>query len=625
MTTLSIHNCKILRDKKLILTNIFIEDGKIKKIGPKKEAEKIIDAKENILMPGLIDCHVHFREPGFPEKEDATTGSAAAAAGGVTTILDMPNTNPATFTQRLLEEKRIIYKEKCLVNYGFYIGAGSDNLEELKNATNVAGIKVYMNITTGKLLIENDQILQNIFSIQDKLFAVHAEGETFEKAISFFETNPTATLYLCHASLKREIEIAKQKKEEWKKVFIEVCTHHLFLTEKDRERLESYGIMKPPLAAEADQETLWQAINNGTVDTIATDHAPHTKEEKESDNPPFGVPGVETMLPLLLNAVHEKKLTLEKIQKLCCENPARIFGIENKGKIEEGFDADLVLIDFEKQKAVRNEELQTKCKWSPYHGWTLKGWPILTIVNGNIVFENNKINNNIKGKEVIFSREKMNCPEQRRQQEIARILLEKEAVIINATSPFTYASGIKSPIYCDNRLLLSFPEARDKIIDAMLHIIAQEVQNFDIIAGVATAGIPWASIIADRLEKPLIYIRVKAKEHGRENLIEGGIENGQRVLIIEDLISTGGSSLKAVEAVKETGAMVEYCVAVFSYEMKKAEKGFADAQCKLHTTTKFSQLVKEATIMKRISEQEESIVLEWNQDPENWGEKYGFQ
>lgn len=215
--------------------------------------------------------------------------------------------------------------------------------------------------------------------------------------------------------------------------------------------------------------------------------------------------------------------------------------------------------------------------------------------------------------------------EQNRQQEIARILLEKQAVIINPTKPFTYTSGIKSPIYCDNRALLSFPDARDKIIDAMLHIIAQEVQNFDIIAGVATAGIPWASIIADRLEKPLIYIRAKPKEHGKENLIEGKLEKGQRVLIIEDLVSTGGSSLKAVEAVKQTGARAEHCIAVFSYEMKKAEKGFADAQCHLHTTTEFSQLVKEATIMKRISEQEESIVLEWNQDPENWGKKHGFE
>ncbi len=212
-----------------------------------------------------------------------------------------------------------------------------------------------------------------------------------------------------------------------------------------------------------------------------------------------------------------------------------------------------------------------------------------------------------------------------REEEIARMLLEKQAVIINATAPFTYASGIKSPIYCDNRMLLSCPDARDKIIDAMLHIIAQKVQKFDIIAGVATAGIPWASIIADRLEKPLIYIRAKPKEHGRENLIEGKVEKGEKVLLIEDLISTGGSSLKAVEAIKKSGAEIENCIAVFSYEMKKAEKAFAETQCALHTSTRFSILVKEATMLKRISEQEEKIVLDWNANPESWAARHGFQ
>lgn len=210
------------------------------------------------------------------------------------------------------------------------------------------------------------------------------------------------------------------------------------------------------------------------------------------------------------------------------------------------------------------------------------------------------------------------------EKAIANILLQKQAVLIKPTEPFTYASGMKSPIYCDNRLLLSFPDARDKIIDAMLHIIAEEVQNFDIIAGVATAGIPWASIIADRLEKPLIYVRAKQKEHGKENLIEGKVEKGEKVLLIEDLISTGGSSLKAVEAIKKSGAIAENCIAVFSYEMKKAEKAFADAECILHTTTGFSILVKEATMLKRISEQEEKIVLNWNEDPESWAAKHGF-
>ena len=218
----------------------------------------------------------------------------------------------------------------------------------------------------------------------------------------------------------------------------------------------------------------------------------------------------------------------------------------------------------------------------------------------------------------------MNTEEQR-QQEIAKILLEKEAVIISPTKPFTYTSSMKSPIYCDNRALLSFQDARDKIIDAMLHIIGQKVQDFDIIAGVATAGIPWASILADRLEKPLIYVRAKPKEHGRENMIEGKLENGQKVLVIEDLISTGGSSLKAIEAVEQAGGRVEYCIAVFTYEMKKAKEAFARNNCSLLTTTKFSTLVQQATAMRKITQEQEEVMLQWNQDPEKWAAKHGFE
>lgn len=212
-----------------------------------------------------------------------------------------------------------------------------------------------------------------------------------------------------------------------------------------------------------------------------------------------------------------------------------------------------------------------------------------------------------------------------REQEIARLLLEKNVVVINAKKPFTYASGMKSPIYCDNRMLLSYPNARDKIIDTMIKIIVQQATKFDIIAGVATAGIPWASIIADRLEKPLVYIRSAEKEHGKQNQIEGKIEATQRVLIIEDLVSTGGSSLKAVQAVREAGGIVEHCIAVFTYEMKKATQAFEDAKCKVFTTTTFTTLIKEAAVLKKITKEEEEMVLDWNTDPENWTKKHGLE
>lgn len=211
------------------------------------------------------------------------------------------------------------------------------------------------------------------------------------------------------------------------------------------------------------------------------------------------------------------------------------------------------------------------------------------------------------------------------EQEIAQLLLEKKAVIINPKKPFTYTSGMKSPIYCDNRILLSYPDVRDKIVDAMIKIIAQHEATFDVIAGVATAGIPWASIIADRLEKPLVYVRSAAKEHGKQNQIEGKIETNQKVLVIEDLISTGGSSLKAVQAVREAGGIVDCCIAVFTYEMKKANNAFGNEKCTIFTTTTFTTLVKEATILKNITKEEEKTVLEWNTDPENWAKKQGLE
>ena len=212
-----------------------------------------------------------------------------------------------------------------------------------------------------------------------------------------------------------------------------------------------------------------------------------------------------------------------------------------------------------------------------------------------------------------------------KEQEIARILLEKKAVIINPKKPFIYTSGMKSPIYCDNRALLSYPEARDKIVDVMIQLIEQQGEDFDTIAGVATAGIPWASIIADRLKKPLIYVRNKPKEHGKQNQIEGKIESDTRVLVIEDLISTGGSSLNAVQAVRATGAHVKCCIAVFTYELEKAVQTFKDTQCQVFTTTTFTTLVKEATILKKITKEEERIVLEWKTNPETWGKKQGFE
>lgn len=397
--SLFIANADVFIDGKLQKKNILIADGKIKEITDEKAitTTRFIDATGKIILPGLIDGHVHFREPGLTHKEDFFTGSCAAAAGGVTTIIDMPNTIPPTTTIELLNEKRRL-AEKSIVNYGFHFGSTVEDMSEIKKLkdSDAASVKVYMDATTGNLLINNDEALNFIFK-SHKMIAAHAEGENVFKAINIINETKNK-LYLCHLSAENEINMIKKNKIK-NKVFVEVTPHHLFLSEEDDKN--SFFKMKPTLKSKKDQEALWLAIEKNKVDAIGSDHAPHAIEEKQKESFPSGVPGVETTLPLLFNAVLNKKLKIEKLAQLCCENPAKIFKIRNKGFIKEDYDADLVIVDPSLEKEVKNEELFTKCKWSPFNGWKLKGWPVMTIVNGNIVFENGKIND-IKAKEISY-------------------------------------------------------------------------------------------------------------------------------------------------------------------------------------------------------------------------------
>ncbi len=396
--SLLIKNGKICINGVITNKNIFIQENKITKLTNHEiKSDKTIDAKNKIIIPGLIDSHVHFREPGLTQKEDFLTGSMAAAAGGITTILDMPNTIPATTNLERLDEKRRLAK-KSLVNYGFHFGSTDDNIAEIKKAKNIASVKVYLDSTTGNLMLEKENTIKNIF-LNSEMVAVHAENENVQKTIELTKQSNNK-LYLCHISSKEELDYIKKGKNN--RIFAEVTPHHLFLTAKDLNELQSFAEMKPGLKTKEDQDALWKAISDGTIDTIATDHAPHLKEEKLEINYPFGVPGCETLLPLLLNAMQQNKITLKKITQLCCENPAKIFKIKNKGLIKEGYDADLTIIDLNLEKEVKNDELFTKCKWSPYNTWNLKGWPVTTIVNGNIVFENGKINK-IAAKEVDYN------------------------------------------------------------------------------------------------------------------------------------------------------------------------------------------------------------------------------
>ena len=398
---LLIKNCRILIKGKVFQKNIFIKNGKISKITNKEiKANEIIDARGNFVLPGLIDCHVHFREPGLTHKEDFLTGSMAAAKGGITTILDMPNTIPPTTTLQALEEKRKL-AAKSIVNYGFNFGATLENLKDIQKAKNIAAVKLYMDETTGGMKLEDLDSIRDIFRTS-KLTIIHAEDLNIKTAVDIFIKNKIRNkLHVAHVSSGQELDYAKNNPIK-NQVSVEVTPHHLFMNEKDLQTLGAFAEMKPRLKTEHDQKALWDGIERGTVDIIATDHAPHLREEKEMANYPFGVPGLETMLPLLLDAFNNNKIDLSTIMKLCCENPARIFKIKNKGFVKEGYDADLTLIDLDKRQAVRSEDLLAKCKWSPFEGKILKGWPVATIVNGNVVYHDGEITD-IKAREVQYA------------------------------------------------------------------------------------------------------------------------------------------------------------------------------------------------------------------------------
>ena len=375
---------------------------------------RIINVEEKLIMPGVIDVHTHMREPGITYKEDFTTGSRACAKAGITTFYDMPNTIPTTTTLENLLEKKKLASKKSIVNFGFHFGGSkNDNIEEIKKVLRngeANTVKIFMNVTTGEMLIEDDKILRKVFE-NSELVLVHAENEMIDKAIEL-NKNYGKGLYVCHIpsaeELKKVISAKKNKELNTKEhpIYAEVTPHHLFLNTEIRESTERNKMllrMKPELREKSDNEFLWEAINQGEVDTIGTDHAPHLISEK-LEKITFGMPGVETSLALMINAFNEGKISLETIQKLMCENPAKIMKIEKRGKLQEGFFADIIVVDTQKDWIVGvDDTIESKCGWTPYENWKLKGKNTMTIVNGKIIYENGKINNIPKGKEIKFS------------------------------------------------------------------------------------------------------------------------------------------------------------------------------------------------------------------------------
>lgn len=424
----------ILANGELSIGDVLIGEDKILDISSSIDtitATKEIDAQGLTLLPGVIDPQVHFREPGLEHKEDLFSASCACAKGGVTSFLEMPNTRPPTISQVELNDKLERASQKCLVNYGFFIGATLDNVADLVSVTPTSGIKIFMGSMGGKLLVDQEATLDGIFSQGKRLIAVHAEDQArihqrrqqfagiHDPAVhSQIQDNQTALLatklalklsekyqrrlHILHMSTADEANLLRQHKPEW--VTAEVTPQHLFLNVSAYEELGTLAQMNPPLRTPHDNEVLWQALHDGVIDFIATDHAPHLLEEKakEYPNTPSGMPGVETSLPLMLTAAAEGKCSIAQVANWMSTAVAKAYGIPNKGAIAPGYDADLVLVDLNKYQPVLREELLTKCGWSPFEGWNLTGWPIITIVGGQIVYEKGKLNTQFRGQALSF-------------------------------------------------------------------------------------------------------------------------------------------------------------------------------------------------------------------------------
>ncbi|MBD2143372.1 dihydroorotase [Anabaena sp. FACHB-1250] len=391
-----------------------------------------IDARGLTLLPGVIDPQVHFREPGLKHKEDLFTASCACAKGGVTSFLEMPNTRPLTISQSALNDKLQRAASKCLVNYGFFIGATGDNLPDLLSASPTPGIKVFMGSMHGQLLVSQEEVLEAIFAQGNRLIAVHAEDQARinqrkqefagieDPAIhSQIQDNQAALLatqlalklskkyqrrlHILHMSTAEEAELLRHDKPSW--VTAEVTPQHLLLNTSAYATIGTLAQMNPPLRSPHDNEVLWQALRDGIIDFIATDHAPHTLAEKAQTYPntPSGMPGVETSLPLMLTAAMTGKCTVAQVVQWMSKAVAVAYGIPNKGEISPGYDADLVLVDLKNYREVKREEVLSKCGWSPFEGWNLTGWPVTTIVGGEIVYDHGQVNTQIRGQALTFS------------------------------------------------------------------------------------------------------------------------------------------------------------------------------------------------------------------------------
>jgi dihydroorotase len=432
---LFLKNAQIVNEGNIFKGHLLISDGKIECIflfGQEPSISEdipVIDLEGMHLLPGVIDDQVHFREPGLVHKGDIFSESRAAVAGGITSYMEMPNTNPQTTNQKALDEKFDIAARNSMANYSFYLGATNENIDQIRatDINNVCGIKVFMGSSTGNMLVDDPDTLSKIFREAKLLVAVHCEDEiTIQKnlqdAISAFgedipiEHHPVIRNHeACYLSSSKAVELAKrhgtrlhvlhlsthQETElftnsiplEHKQITAEACVHHLWFTDKDYKDKGAFIKWNPAIKTQADRDGLREALKNGTIDVVATDHAPHTLEEKQRSytKSPSGGPLVQHALPAMLEMVHQKVFTLQQIATFMCHNPAILFGVKNRGFIRKGYAADLVAVKLDQPALVEPSQLLYKCGWSPFSGYTFRSSVQYTFVNGVSVFEKGKI------------------------------------------------------------------------------------------------------------------------------------------------------------------------------------------------------------------------------------------
>lgn len=446
MNRILIKNAKIVNEGTVFEGDVLIENDIIVEIADSISAKtsscKIIDAEGNYLMPGAIDDQVHFREPGLTHKGDIESESRAAVAGGITSFIEQPNTVPNAITQELLEDKYQIASKSSYANYSFMMGGTNNNLDEIlkTNPKNVAGLKLFLGSSTGNMLVDNIESLEKIFSSTSLLIAVHCEDEgtikanleqykqkygddipvechplirseeacylSSSKAVELAKRTG-ARLHVFHVSTAKELDLFSNKIPlAEKKITAEVCIHHLWFTDEDYKTKGNFIKWNPAVKTASDRKALWEALNDGRIDVVATDHAPHTLDEKNKKylEAPSGGPLVQHAVVAMFEAFHQGKISVVKIIEKMCHNPALLFKIEKRGFVKVGYFADLVIVNTALPWSVKKDNILAKCGWSPFEGFTFKSRITHTFVNGQLVYEAFKVKNIKAGKRLLFDR-----------------------------------------------------------------------------------------------------------------------------------------------------------------------------------------------------------------------------